>query len=105
MIGLSKVTIKKLYFNKPYLQGEINLINNDSEKLDQNIEEKIIKILKEKKIGNDFYKSYIDSFQTLKSYDAKIDYAASIITESSKKREKIFNCIDIEKKITLLENL
>ena len=105
LIGLSKVTIKKLYFNKPYLQGEINLINNDSEKLDQNIEEKIIKILKEKKIGNDFYKSCIDSFQTLKSYDAKIDYAASIITESSKKREKIFNCIDIEKKITLLENL
>ena len=105
LIGLSKVRIKRLYFNKPYLQGEISLINNKSEKLDQNIENKIIKIIKEKKPSNDFYNSFIDNFQTLNSYDAKIDYAASIVTESNKKREEIFNCIDIDKKINLLEEL
>ena len=105
LIGLSKVRIKRLYFNKPYLQGEISLINNEDKKLDQNIENKIINIIKEKKPSNDFYNSFIDSFQTLNSYDAKIDYAASIVTESNKKREEIFNCIDIDKKINLLEEL
>tara|TARA_S200000501_G_scaffold62316_1_gene53001 strand:+ start:300 stop:881 length:582 start_codon:yes stop_codon:yes gene_type:complete len=105
LIGLAKVRIKRLYFNKPYLQGEISLINNEDKKLDQNIENKIINIIKEKKPSNDFYNSFIDSFQTLNSYDAKIDYAASIVTESNKKREEIFNCIDIDKKINLLEEL
>ena len=32
LIGLSKVRIKRLYFNKPYLQGEISLINNEDKK-------------------------------------------------------------------------
>ena len=105
LIGLAKVRIKRLYFNKPYLQGEISLINNEDKKLDQNIENKIINIIKEKKPSNDFYNSFIDNFQTLNSYDAKIDYAASIVTESNKKREEIFNCIDIDKKINLLEEL
>ena len=105
LIGLAKVRIKRLYFNKPYLQGEISLINNEDKKLDQNIENKIINIIKEKKPSNDFYNSFIDSFRTLNSYDAKIDYAASIVTESNKKREEIFNCIDIDKKINLLEEL
>ena len=105
LIGLSKVRLKKLYFDKPYLQAEISLIQNMDEKVDDNLDEKIIRIINKKNNQNNFNESIIDNFQTLNNYDAKIDYAASIITNSNKKREKIFNCIDIKKKISLLEDL
>ena len=103
LLGLSKVLIKKVYFNKPYLQASIELVNSVENNL--NIEEIVNKKIKES--INDIEKSsnIIKKFKIFKCDDFKIDFATSIITDNTRLQKNIFNCVNIDDKIELFKKI
>lgn len=103
LLGLSKVLIKKVYFNKPYLQASIELVNSVENNL--NIEEIVNKKIKES--INDIEKSsnIIKNLKSFKCDDSKIDFATSIITDNTRLQKNIFNCVNIDDKIELFKKI
>ena len=103
LLGISKVLIKKVYFNKPYLQASIELISSIEDNF--NVNKIINKKIKESINDNIKSDNIIKNLESLSCNDAKIDFAASIITDNTRLQKNIFNCVNISDKLKLFENI
>ena len=87
LLGISKVLIKKVYFNKP-TQASIELISSIEDNF--NVNEIINKKIKESINDNIKSDNIIKNLESLSCNDAKIDFAASIITDNTRLQKNIF---------------
>ena len=86
-LGISKVLIKKFISINPTLQASIELISSIEDNF--NVNEIINKKIKESINDNIKSDNIIKNLESLSCNDAKIDFAASIITDNTR-LQKIF---------------
>ena len=103
LAGLSKVLIKKVYFNKPYLQASIDLVNLTKNNFD--VDEIVGKKIKESIIDAEKYNNILQNLKSFTCDDSKIDFATSIISNNTRLQKNIFNCVDIKDKIELFKKI
>ena len=103
LAGLSKVLVKKVYFNKPYLQASIDLVNLTENNFD--VDEIVGKKIKESLNDDEKYSNILQNLKSFTCDDSKIDFATSIISNNARLQKNIFNCVDIKDKIELFKKI